>query len=92
MKVWSGILIHHLVINVFLAAPTGKGAHTIHGITLHCAFALPINEFGGEMSNLYSDVLNSLRSKLLSLKLIIIDEIYMVGSRIISQVSSRHFA
>ena len=41
------------------------------------------------MPNLSSDVLNTIRSKLLCLKLIIIDEISMVGSKILSQVNSR---
>ena len=76
-------------IKVLLAAPTGKAAHNIHGMTLHSAFALPVMEFGGEIPNLSSDVLNTLRSKLLCLKLIIIDEISMVGSKILSQVNSR---
>ena len=58
-------------------------------MTLHSAFALPVVEFGGEIPNLSSDVLNTLRSKLLCLKLIIIDEKSMVGSKILSQVNSR---
>ena len=74
---------------VLLTAPTGKAAHNIHGMTLHSAFALPVTEFGGEMPNLSSSVLNTLRSKLLCLKLIIIDEISMVGSRIFSQINHR---
>ena len=69
-------------IKVLLTAPTGKTAHNIHGMTLHSAFALPVTEFGGEMPNLSSSVLNTLRSKLLCLKWIIIDEISMVGSKI----------
>ena len=69
-------------INVLLAASTGKAAHTIHGMTLRSVFALPVMEFGGEIPNLSPDLLNTLRSKLLCLKLIIIDEISMVGSKI----------
>ena len=76
-------------IKVLLAAPTGKAAHNIHGMALHSAFALPVMEFGGEIPNLSSDVLNTLRSKLLCLKLIIIDEISTVGSKILSQVNNR---
>ena len=41
------------------------------------------------MPNLSSDVCNTLRNKLSSLKVIIIDEISMVGSKILSQVNSR---
>ena len=74
---------------VLLTAPTGKAAHNIHGMTLYSAFALPVTEFGGEMPNLSSSVLNTLRSKLLCLKLIIIDEISMVGSKIFSQINHR---
>ena len=66
-------------IKVLLTAPTGKAAFNIHGMTLHSAFALPVTEFNGEMPDLSSDVCNTLRSKLSSLKVIIIDEISMVG-------------
>ena len=76
-------------IKVLLTAPTGKAAFNIHGMTLHSAFALPVTEFNGEMPNLYSDVCNTLRSKLSCLKVIIIDEISMVGSKILSQVNNR---
>ena len=76
-------------IKVLLTAPTGKAAFNIHGMTLHSAFALPVTEFNGEMPNLSSDVCNTLRSKLSSLKVIIIDEISMVGSKILSQVNNR---
>ena len=73
-------------IKVLLTAPTGKAAFNIRGMTLHSAFALPVTEFNGEMPNLSSDVCNTLRSKLSCLKVIIIDEISMVGSKIMSQV------
>ena len=76
-------------LKVLLTARTGKAAHNIHGMTLHSAFALPITEFGGAMPRLSSDVCNSMRSKLIGLKLIIIDEISMVGSKILSLVNSR---
>ena len=76
-------------IKVLLTAPTGKAAFNIHGMTLHSAFALPVTEFNGEMPNLSSDVCNTLRSKLSCLKVIIIDEISMVGSKILSQVNNR---
>ena len=76
-------------IKVLLASPTGKAAFSIRGMTLHSAFALPVTEFNGEMPNLSSDVCNTLRSKLSCLKVIIIDEISMVGSKILSQVNNR---
>ena len=76
-------------IKVLLTAPTGKAAFNIRGMTLHSAFALPVAELNGEMPNLSSDVCNTLRSKLSCLKVIIIDEISMVSSKIISQVNNR---
>ena len=76
-------------IKALLTAPTGKAAFNIHGMTLYSAFALPVTEFNGEMPNLSSDVSNTLRSKLSCLKVIIIDEISMVGSKILSQVNNR---
>ena len=76
-------------IKVLLAYPTGKAAFNIRGMTLHSAFALPVTEFNGEMPNLSSDVCNTLRSKLSCLQVIIIDEISMFGSKIMSQVNNR---
>ena len=74
---------------VLLASPTGKDAFNIRGMTLHSAFALLVTEFNGEMPNLSSDVCNTSRRKLSCLKVIIIDEISMVGSKIMSQVNNR---
>ena len=79
----------HDAIKVLLTASTGKAAFIIHGMTLHSAFALPVTEFNGEMPNLSSDVCNTLRSKLSCFKVITIDEISMVGSKILSQVNNR---
>ena len=76
-------------IKVLLTAPTGKAAFNIRGMTLHSAFALPVTEFNGEMPNLSSDICNTLRTKLSCLKVIIMDEISMVGSKILSQVNNR---
>ena len=76
-------------IKVLRTAPTGKAAFNIHGMTLHSAFASPVTEFNGEMPNLSPDVCNTLRRKISCLKVIIIDEISMVGSEILSQVNNR---
>ena len=67
-----------MLLMILLTDPTGKAEHNIHGMTLHSAFVLPVTEFDGEMHNLSPDVLNTLRSKLLCIKLIIIDKISMV--------------
>ena len=68
-------------IKVLLTAPSSKAAFNIHGMTLHTAFALPVTELKGEMPNLSCDVSNTIRINLCCLKVIIIDEISMVGSK-----------
>ncbi|XP_055845331.1 uncharacterized protein LOC129911529 [Episyrphus balteatus] len=76
-------------IKVLLTAPSGKAAFLINGVTLHTAFALPVSQYGGTMPNLSSDIANTIRQKLVNLKLLIIDEISMVGSRLLSRVDTR---
>ena len=67
----------------------GKAAFLIEGVTLHTAFALPISQFGGPMPELSTEVANTIREKLFNIKLLIIDEISMVGSTLFSRVDSR---
>jgi hypothetical protein len=76
-------------IVVLLCAPSGKAAFLIQGVTLHTAFALPVSQFGGQMPELSSDIANTIRHKLFHLKLLIIDEISMVGSTLFSRVDTR---
>ncbi|XP_046810029.1 uncharacterized protein LOC124420612 [Lucilia cuprina] len=74
---------------VLLTAPTGKAAFGIGGYTLHSLFSLPINQYSGDVRPLSSDLVNSLVTKFMHLKLIIIDEISMVGSRMLGYLDSR---
>lgn len=74
---------------ILLCAPSGKAAHLIGGVTLHTAFALPITEFRGQMPQLSPDIANSIRSNLVQLKLLIIDEISMVGANMLMQIDTR---
>lgn len=76
-------------IKVLLCAPSGKAAFLIGGVTLHTAFALPIQQFGGKMPELSHDTANTIREKLSDLKLLIIDEISMVGSGTFCRVDTR---
>lgn len=76
-------------IVVLLCAPSGKAAFLINGVTLHTAFALPVSQFGGQMPELSSDVANKIRVALFNVKLIIIDEVSMVGSRLFTNVDIR---
>ena len=74
---------------VLLCAPTGKAAFNIGGMTLHSALSLPLNQYGGMLPSLGSDISNTLASKLHSVKLIIIDEISMVGAKMLNGISAR---
>ena len=76
-------------LKVLLCAPSGKAAFLINGVTLHTAFALPVSKFGGPMPDLSSEVAANIRINLIDLKLLIIDEISMVGSRLFDRIDKR---
>lgn len=64
-------------MEVLKAAPTGKAAFNIKGNTLHSAFKIPVNSV---YCTLDRDRLNTIRTQLRKLQVILIDEISMVGS------------
>ncbi|KAK3928382.1 ATP-dependent DNA helicase [Frankliniella fusca] len=72
---------------VLLCAPTGKAAFNIKGQTLHHAFHLPLNQ--KQLTPLSPNVSQSLATALGYLKLLIIDEISMVGQHILQMVHER---
>jgi hypothetical protein len=67
-------------ICVIVAAPTGKAAFNVFGMTLHCAFRLPPTQSRGALCKLDDGTINSIRLKMSAVKLIIIDEVSMVSS------------
>ena len=73
---------------VLLTAPTGVAAFNIGGVTLHSALLLGCNKFQG-YKPLTADKLNTLRSRLMSLQLLIIDEVSMVGSNMLLEIHKR---
>jgi len=60
-----------------LCASTGKAAFGIGGSTLHSMFSLPVNQAGSAFRSLSPDLLYTLRSRFIDLKVLIIDEISM---------------
>ena len=62
---------------VLLTAPTGVAAFNINGMTLHSALLLGCSKYAG-FQPLGHDRLNTLRSRLSRLMLVIIDEVSMV--------------
>ena len=72
-------------VAVLLTAPTGVAAFNINGMTLHSAFLLGRSKYSGYQP-LGHDRLNTLRSKLSHLALVIIDEVSMVGSNMLLEI------
>jgi hypothetical protein len=76
-------------ICVLVAAPTGKAAFNVFGMTLHCTFKLPPNQACGKLCDLDNSALNTLRAKLIHVDLFIIDEISMVSNRQFYDIDQR---
>ena len=76
-------------IKVLLCAPTGKAAFNIRGSTLHSAFKIPVEQCNAALKRLSSNVKNQLCSLYRDLKLLIIDEISMVSSKLFHHLDSR---
>ncbi|OBZ80775.1 hypothetical protein A0J61_11176, partial [Choanephora cucurbitarum] len=69
---------------VLLTAPTGKAAFNINGQIVRSAFHLPVNH--SELNELSSEVSHSIGVALVDLKVVIIDEISMISSRLFSWI------
>ena len=76
-------------VPVLLTAPTGTAAFGIKGMTLHSAFSLSAADLKNGYRELSSSKLNTLRSSLGKLKLLVIDEISMVGADILHYIHRR---
>ena len=74
-------------VPVLLTAPTGVAAFNIGGMTLHSAFVLGSGQLGYQQ--LSSDKVNTLRARLGKLKLLIIDEVSMVGANFLFLIHKR---
>ena len=74
--------------SVLLCAPTGKAAHNINGVTLHHAFKVPANQTFA-FKKLSNDALNTLSVKYMDLKMLIINEISMVGTSFFNFINLR---
>ena len=73
---------------VLLTAPTSVAAFNINGMTLHSAFSLGRSKHNA-FQPLSHDRLNTLRTKLSHLVLVIIDEVSMVGSNMLLEIHKR---
>ena len=73
-------------IRILLCAFTGKAAYNINGVTIASAFHKKYNQLNQAMN---SDELNTFRTKYRNLSVIIIDEISMVGNKMLNFIDSR---
>ena len=74
-------------VAVLLTAPTGVAAFNINGMTLHSAFLLGCGQLCHQQ--LSNEKANTLRARLSNLKLLIIDEVSMVGSNLLFLLHKR---
>ncbi|XP_055680639.1 uncharacterized protein LOC129788528 [Lutzomyia longipalpis] len=76
-------------MKVLLCAPSGMAAFLINGMTLHLAFALPNTQNPVDIDHFSEDIANTIRCEFKDVKLIVIDEVSMVGSNTSVKVSQR---
>ena len=83
-------LIHCLRLllksRVRVAAPTGVAAFNIEGYTLHSLLSLPVK---GDYKDLEGERLHQMQQSLANMQYLIIDEMSMVGRKILGQVDKR---
>ena len=76
-------------VTVLVTAPTGVAAFNVDGMTIHSALLLRVSRSRSGEPPLAFEKLNTLRSKLENLTLLIIDEISMVGSEMFLDIHRR---
>jgi len=75
---------------VVLAAPTGIAAFNIGGSTIHSAFSLKVEKNGySTFEKLRQLPLANFKEKFKNVQLVVIDEVSMVGARVLSQIHQR---
>ena len=74
-------------VTVLLTAPTGVAAFNLQGMTVHSAILLGTSNFTTQPVT--QDKLNTPRTKLSNLQLLIIDEISKMGSNMLLQIHKR---
>lgn len=73
---------------VLVCAPTGTAANVIAGQTIHSAFMIPVSNYG-EYQPLSPFCLSKLRNMYVTIHTLIIDEISMVSSSMLTYISRR---
>lgn len=76
-------------LKLLLTAFTGKAACNIRGTTIQSAMFIPINQPGYQFKPLSAEKLNTLRAKYRDVKVLMIDEISMVGNGLLNHINKR---
>ncbi|XP_070549918.1 ATP-dependent DNA helicase PIF1-like [Ptychodera flava] len=87
-RILAHILPNPDSVSVLLTEPTGVAAFNIDATTIHSTFSIPINA-KLPYQPLGEEKINTLRCKLGTLQILIIDEISMVDKRLLSYVHGR---
>ena len=74
---------------VAIIAPTGTAAFNVRGLTIHAALAIPPNRDLAEFEFLTFEKANTLRTAWANVQLLIIDEVSMVGNRMLHTINIR---
>ncbi|XP_046145856.1 uncharacterized protein LOC123989199 [Osmia bicornis bicornis] len=74
--------------SVLLIAPTGMAANNINGTTIHSAFHLMLSR-GGAMPDLTGESERNFQDKMSTIKVIICDEMSMVGMKLLATIDQR---
>jgi len=75
--------------SILLLAQTGVAAININGNTIHSSLSIPVDVKGHIVPKLSDQKRRNLRIKLSNLKLIIIDEIFMVSNMLLLYIHQR---
>ncbi|XP_063411592.1 uncharacterized protein LOC134694510 [Mytilus trossulus] len=87
-RILAPILCNPDDVSVLLTAPTGTAAFNINGMTIHSCLSI-FKSLSKDHATLSEDKLNTLRTKLDNLQVLIIDEISMVNKRLLYFVHER---
>lgn len=74
---------------VLVCASTGRAAYLVGGATIHACFRLPVTQYKGDLLPLSDDAANKMRRELREVRLVIVDEVSMVGATALEHIDSR---
>ena len=76
-------------LEILICAPTGRAAYHVNGSTLHSLFGILPNKTLKNYRKLIYSQLNTKRVQMSSLKILIIDEVSMVGANMLNFINQR---